>query len=95
MASKHEYERKLGECIDSMVEEMNSTYCADLAEEDRIESRMSDIVFREALINQIKEEILCKKLSESVMAGQKREVVYQMPVSITNKGISFSLCRKE
>lgn len=91
MESKNRCERELERCIDSVVEEMNGMYCADLTEDARIDSRMSDIKLRDELIRQIKDEIRCKKISERMMEEQKRSVVYGMQVSICGEGIEYSI----
>ena len=93
MESRGKCERELARCIDSVVEEMNGMYCADLTESAKVDSRMSDIKFREALIGQIKAEIRCKKICERMMAEQKKKVVYGIQVSVCGDGIEYSITR--
>ena len=76
-----------------MVDEMNGMYCADLTEDAKVDSKMSDIKFREELISQIKEEIRCKKICERMMAEQGKSIVYGMQVSICKEGIEYSVTR--
>ncbi|MGD0510346.1 MAG: hypothetical protein ABSA33_00755 [Candidatus Micrarchaeaceae archaeon] len=93
MESKSKCERELERCIDSMVDEVSGMYCADLAEHAKVDSKMSDIKFREELIGQIKDEIRCKKICERMMAEQNRSLVYGMQVSICKEGIEYSVTR--
>ncbi len=95
MESRGKCERELGRCIDSVVEEMNGMYCADLTEEAKIDSKMSDIKLREELICQIREEIRCKKISERLMAEQMKGVAYRMQVSICGEGIEYEIVRSD
>jgi hypothetical protein len=73
MASKHRYERKLFECIDSMVEEMNCTFCANATDEEMVDIKLSDIAFIERQVERIVEETLAKKLSEQAIAAKGRK----------------------
>jgi hypothetical protein len=84
-------ERKLKGCIDSMVDEMNAIYCADLTEEAKIDSKMGDIKLREELICQMKEVIRCKKISERLMAEESKEIKYLMQVRIGGEGITYNI----
>lgn len=93
MESKDICERELRKCIDSLVDEMNAMYCADLAEHAKIDSKMSDIKLREELICQIRSEIRCKKICERMMAEQNRSFVYCMQVSISGNGIEYTITR--
>src|SRR5580700_3850815 len=91
MESRRKSERELESCIDSMVVEMNVIYCADLTEEAKIDSKMSDIRLRDELICQIKEVIRCKKISERLMAEGSKEMRYQMQVRIGKEGITYNI----
>lgn len=95
MESRDKCERELRRCIDSVVDEMNSMYCADLTETAKIDSKMSDIKLRDALISQMREIIRCKKVSERIGAEQLREVAYDMQVRISGSGIAFAVTRNE
>ncbi len=86
-------ERELERCIDSMVDEMNGIYCADLTEVAKIDSKMSDIKLREELISQIKDEIRCKKISERMMVESMKELEYHMEVRINSEGVIYNITR--
>jgi len=87
-------ERELERCIDSMVDEMSEMYCTELAEDAKLESKMSDIRMRDELIEQIKEVIRCKKISERMAAEQIRKVAYIMQVGISSSGITYTISRE-
>jgi hypothetical protein len=91
--SNRKYERKLAVCIDSLVEEMSSMYCADLAESAKIDAKMSDIKLRDSLIRQISDEIRCKKISDRVKAELGREAKYGIRASISCDGLQYSVER--
>ena len=74
-----------------MVDEMNAIYCADLTEEAKIDSKMSDIKLRDELIGQIKETIRCKKISERLLAEESKEMRYLMQVRIGGEGIEYAI----
>lgn len=95
MESRHNCERELGKWIDSLVDEMNGMYCADLTDAAKIDSKMSDIKLRDELINQLREIIRCKKLSERLLAEHCKEVTYKMSVRINGNGIRSVIERDE
>jgi hypothetical protein len=95
MESRRKCERELGKWIDSLVDEMNGIYCADLTEAAKVDAKMSDIKVREELIGQITEIIRCKKISERIMAEQAKNVVYNMNVRISAEGITYGITRSE
>ena len=93
MESNRKYERKLSVCIDSLIEEMGSMYCADLAESAKVDSRMSDIKLRDSLIRQIGDEVRCKKISERLMAEIGREARYRVRASVSCDGLQYNIER--
>lgn len=93
MGSERMRERELERCIDSMVDEMNGIYCADLTEEAMLDSRMNDIELRDALISQIREIVRCKKISERMMAEMSRKVLYTVKTEVGRSGMSFTVAR--
>lgn len=95
MESRRKCERELEKCIDSLVDEMNGMYCADLTEDAKVDARMSDISLRDELMGQIEETIRCKKISERVMAENMKNVIYTMQVSISSNGIDYAISRNE
>jgi len=88
-------ERELERCIDSVLEEMNGMYCADLNENAKVDARMSDIKFRDELICQMKEAIRCKKISERMMAEQNRQIMYRIGLEVDGSGMRYSVARSE
>lgn len=95
MESVRKCERELGleRCMDSLVDEMNGKYGADLAEEARIDAMMGDLVFRDDLIKVLKEVIRCKKISERIMAEERKDVEYSIGLRAASGRISFSIAR--
>lgn len=84
MGSTNKYERELERCIDAMIDEMNEKYCVEMAEEAMIDAKLADIKLREDLINQINEELRCRKISEKAMNSQLMPLVYEMKVRISS-----------
>jgi hypothetical protein len=93
MVSVQKYERELRSCIDSMVDEMNGIYGADLTESAKIDSKMGDIRLRDELIEQIRNVVRCKKISERMSAEQMRSITYRMEVRICGDGIDYEITR--
>ncbi len=95
MESRDKCERELKKWIDSLVDQMNGMYCADLTEAAKIDSKMSDIKLRDMLIRQMTDEIRFKKLSERIMAEQGKEITYDMQVRIDGSGITYETSRND
>ncbi|MGD0728809.1 MAG: hypothetical protein ABR981_01915 [Candidatus Micrarchaeaceae archaeon] len=94
MGSTNKCERELERCIDAMVDEANKAYSAELNENAEIDARMRDIDLRDKLVQQIKEEIIYKKISERMMHEQMKSIVYEINVRISSENLSSALVRK-
>lgn len=95
MESEAKCERELEKWIDSLVEEMNGRYGAELAEDLQIDRKLSDINLRNELISQIKEVVRCKKISERMMEEQKQEIAYYMHITVTSGSTHFYITRND
>jgi hypothetical protein len=73
-----------------MVEEMGRIYLDSLTEEERIDLKMADISLRDSLVNQIKQEIRCRKIAEA-MSRLGRDHIYQMQVRIGKSELTYDL----
>ena len=87
-------ERELERGIDSMMEEIDGMYRADLKDEERLDSKMGDISLRDELIGHIREVVRCRKISERMMAEQSKDVRYTMSIEVSRNGMSYSVVRR-
>ena len=92
MESVREYERKLGKEIDSLMEEMDRICCADLTEEERIDSKMGDMRFRDELIDHVRRIVQCRKMSQMSKA-KGRDTAYTVSIGISADGFGSKVSR--
>jgi hypothetical protein len=95
MESKSEIERKLYSDLAAMVEEMNRiTYGKKLPREESNEMGIHDAAFITKLLDQIKEEVAWKKVSERILRDTMTDITYVMEVRLNSGELDYRLAQR-
>lgn len=91
MKSVKSTRRELELGIDTLIEEMNSMYGAELQEEEALERKLSDIRLRARLEEILRHIVRFAKIAERRRDEELMNVGYIMSVTIDSEGAEFEV----
>ena len=94
MQRKKNTERQLCKAIDLLVEEIQERYNTEVSDEQEIDRKMKNIELRDSLIEQITEEIRCRKISEKALHEANVNITYELIAEIANDRLHYNIKHK-
>jgi AAA+ ATPase superfamily predicted ATPase len=95
MESKNEVERRLYSDLAALVDEVNRrTYGKKLPREESNEMETHDSALASKLLDQIKEEVAWKKVSERILRDAMTDITYVMEVRLNSGELDYRLAQR-